>query len=117
MMLRDLSARTLDGRAVQASDFRGRRDLVLIFGGREETLIGTLRASASELQEEEAVVLLADPTTTDREYYGAVNNSALYITDRYGEIYFAAHRRPGEPLPGVAEILGWLRFINAQCPE
>ncbi len=118
MMLRDLPAHTLDGRAVQVYDFRGRRNLVLIFTGadREEALLSALRASAADLKEEEAAVLIADPTGDLRRYYGAVDHSALYITDRYGEIFFVA-QAPARALPGVKEILEWLRFINAQCPE
>ena|SRR5512146_1424220 len=125
MMLRDLRARALDARSVQASDFRGRRNLLLIFpgaAGEEADLLHELRHSAAELQEEEAVVLLAD-TSDDRDnFYGArtADNeriAALYITDRYGEIYFSAHPGRGESLPGADETLGWLRFINAQCPE
>ncbi len=121
MLLRDLPARTLDGHAVHASDFRGRRNLVLIFPGaaaEESPLINDFRQRASDLHEEEAVVLIADAPPDIRSYYGAIqpsgkNEPALYITDRYGEIYYGVH---GGALP-AAEILDWLRFINSQCPE
>lgn len=39
---------------------------------------------------------------------------ALFVTDRFREIYAAWH---GSPLPGAKEILDWLVFINIQCPE
>lgn len=124
MILRDLPARTLDGRDVYAMDYRGRRNLVLIFAGqdREElALLDQLRRSSDELQEEEAVALVAAADDELRRQYAAIDSAghpmaALYVTDRYGEIFFAAHP-DGLALPGVAEVLDWLRFINAQCPE
>ncbi len=42
---------------------------------------------------------------------------AVYITDRFGEV-FATFRESGkQAMPGVQEILGWLAFVNSQCPE
>ena len=126
MMLRDLKAPSLDGPPVQLSDLRGRRNLVLIFAGTdgaEWRLIAELRQAAGELREEEATaVIVADAGAESRAWYGAlapdgVPGAALYISDRYGEIYFAAHPERGQPLPSAAEVLDWLRFINSQCPE
>lgn len=125
MLLRDVPAQTFDGHSVSVSDFRGRRNLVLILPGmqgEEASLLSELRQSAAELQEEEAVVLIADPSDDAHRHYGAASPegsriAAVYIADRYGEIYFAAHSGPGDSLPAAAEMLEWLRFINAQCPE
>ncbi len=126
MLVHDLPAQTLDGGPVHASDFRGRRNLVLIFPGvtaEESLLVRELRQQAADLQEEEAVALLAADVPAELlGYYGAISNRgerrpALYITDRYGEIYYAAHGESGGTLPSAAEVLDWLRFINSQCPE
>jgi peroxiredoxin len=125
MLLRDLPVHTFDGHSVSVSDFRGRRNFVLVFPGlrgEESSLLNELRQSAAELQEEEAIVLIADAPDDARRHYGAASPegsriAALYVADRYGEIYFAAHNGPGDSLPPAAEILEWLRFINAQCPE
>jgi hypothetical protein len=126
MMLRDLAAHTLEGQPVQLSDLRGRRNLVLIFAGtdaEEGRLISELQACGEAVREEEAVAAVfaaADPDA--RAWYGALAGdgtprAALYVSDRYGEIYFAAHPERGQALPSAAEVLEWLRFINAQCPE
>ncbi len=126
MMLRDLAAHTLDGQPVQLSDLRGRRNVVLVFAGtgaEESRLISELRICSESLHEEEAMVVVfssADPEI--RACYGALAGdstprAALYISDRYGEIYFAAHPERGQALPSAAEVLDWLRFINSQCPE
>ncbi len=42
---------------------------------------------------------------------------ALYITDRYGEVFGAYRTAAGQPLPTVKEVLNWLEFVNSQCPE
>lgn len=117
-LLRDIPARTSDGRDVRVSDFRGRRNVVLIFpaqDGCEEQALAAVQSLADdpELREQEAVVLTAS-TPEAREAFGAPD-WALFITDRYGEIFYVA-RHP-DPLPGAAEVLKWLEFINLQCPE
>ena len=114
MLLRDITARTVEGANVQVSDFRGRRNIVLIFPGQQEPtdLIRNL-TSRPDLAGEEAVVLTACDDNA-RTLYDAPN-SAMFITDRYGEIFFSA-RHP-DPLPDAAEVLKWLEFINSQCPE
>lgn len=43
--------------------------------------------------------------------------AAVYVTDRYGEVFGAYRIRDGQTLPTVAEILDWLEYINNQCPE
>lgn len=43
--------------------------------------------------------------------------AAVYVTDRYGEVFAAYRTDDGQALPGAEEILSWLAFINIQCPE
>lgn len=43
--------------------------------------------------------------------------AAVYITDRYGEVFASYRTRDGQALPPAAEILSWLAFVNIQCPE
>ena len=66
--------------------------------------------------------LLIDPDAGLHRRVGAVDllgqpNVALYITDRYREI-FAALRpdRAGWPVSSL-DVLRWLQFVNIQCPE
>ncbi len=42
---------------------------------------------------------------------------ALYVTDRYGEVFGAFRTAAGQPLPAFDEVLNWLEFVNSQCPE
>ena len=43
--------------------------------------------------------------------------AAVYVTDRFGEVFGVYRTREGQPLPTVADILDWLEFVNSQCPE
>jgi peroxiredoxin len=50
----------------------------------------------------------------------AVNGTsrfAIYVTDRFGEVFGAYRLRDLSLLPSVKDILDWLEFINSQCPE
>jgi peroxiredoxin len=42
---------------------------------------------------------------------------AVFVTDRFREIFAAYQPGRGSTLPGTKEILEWLVFINIQCPE
>ncbi len=66
-------------------------------------------------------VLFASDSSIHREF-GAVDQrgqpaAAVYVTDRYGEVYGVFRSLDGQPLPAVAEILSLLEFISIQCPE
>ncbi len=66
--------------------------------------------------------VLADDDGRIHQQLGALDSqgddsAAVYVTDRYGEVFGAYRASEGQSLPGVADILNWLEFINAQCPE
>jgi len=42
---------------------------------------------------------------------------AVFITDRFGEVYAAYSGANNKVLPGFDEVLRWIEFINRQCPE
>lgn len=116
LLLKDILVRTPDGRDVYVSDFRSRRNVVLIFPGDRRDVATTIieqLAHNPTLAEEEAVLLVASSADARRLYDAPM--SALFISDRYGEIFFSV-RHP-DPLPDADEVLKWLEFINHQCPE
>ncbi len=66
--------------------------------------------------------VLADADGRLHQQMGALDSqgddsAAVYVTDRFGEVFGAYRTSGGQSLPGVADILNWLEFINAQCPE
>lgn len=67
-------------------------------------------------------VVLADEDGGVHRLLGAVDEvgelrPAVYVTDRFGEIFAAFRTADGEQLPEGSEILSWLEFVNRQCPE
>ena len=42
---------------------------------------------------------------------------AVFVTDRFREIFAAYLPGRGSALPGAKDVLDWLAFINIQCPE
>lgn len=66
--------------------------------------------------------VLADSSGSVFRRYGVVGESgelllAVFISDRFGELYHVAIARGEHELPSAKEILGWLSFIEIQCPE
>lgn len=42
---------------------------------------------------------------------------AEYVTDRCAGMFTTFRESEKQSMPGVQEILGWLAFVNSQCPE
>jgi len=74
---------------------------------------GQLRLPFALLSDEDGRIHSAVGASDQRGHAAA----AVYVTDRYGEVFAAYRTRDGQALPGAAEILNWLGFINIQCPE
>jgi peroxiredoxin len=47
----------------------------------------------------------------------AVPAAALYITDRFLEVFAAWRAGAGERLPVISDVLSWLTYLDSQCPE
>ena len=123
-----------DGRRVQFTDFKNQRNVVLVFGPdvlldeiarlhdrflREEAqVVAVLRAGVEQAAQRRRehgwpFLVLADPDGAVHRRLGAEDGAAAYVTDRFGEVFWAAR---GE-LPAAAALLDWLEFVNRQCPE
>ena len=66
--------------------------------------------------------VLSDPDMRVHKSVGAVGAqavpaSALYITDRFLEVFAAWHTGTGDCLPDISEVLSWLTYLDSQCPE
>ncbi len=66
--------------------------------------------------------VLADPDGCLHRDLGATDSqghdsAAVYVTDRFGEVFGVYRTAGGQRLPGIADVLDWLDFVNAQCPE
>jgi peroxiredoxin len=143
--LRDFELPSAAGRLVRLSDYRSRSNPVLVFADESAgamQLLQNLAAQHSQIKNEEAEVLvmrsrelaaeakqlklpypvLADEDGRIHRQVGAIDfeghdAAALYVTDHFGEVFGVYRTHDGQPLPGVADILKWLEFVNSQCPE
>ena len=66
--------------------------------------------------------LLLDEDGRIHRIAGAADNygrpaTAIYITDRFGEVFAVYRAAEGQAMPSAGEIVEWLTFINSQCPE
>jgi peroxiredoxin len=134
------------GKKIHLSDYRGRLNLVLMFADNssEETtkLLVELARQYGEIKREDTEVLVVIRLSLERsaelkkrlklpypilvDEDGHVHEAvratgrgvpAIYITDRFGEVFGIYRTCESERLPEVSEILNWLEFVNSQCPE
>ncbi len=89
--------------------------------------VAILASTVSTAAESRRNMLLPFPVLADADLHvhhgmGALGTQgvpapALYITDRFLEIYAAWRTGAGDHLPAVSEVLSWLAFLDSQCPE
>jgi peroxiredoxin len=133
-----------EGAPVRRTAYRDRRNLVLAFlpsaaddgaraylraladgytGIRAETgeVLAILRddqrsiaAARRELELPFPLLSDADGATTAR-FLPPKAHAGVFVTDRYGELYFAAPAADSATLPPIAELQEWLAAIDRQC--
>lgn len=97
-----------------------------IKNGEAEALaiVHTSHESAIKTKQKENLPypVLADDNGLLHRELGAVDSkgldsAAVYVTDRFGEVFGAYRTAAGDALPSLVDILNWIEFVNAQCPE
>ncbi len=134
-LMRDFVLSSASGERVQLSEYRGKKNLVAVVAGRQlPHLLHDLADRQDALRDEQAQVLivvfsspaevsspftlLCDPDGVVHAHMGATTDApALYITDRFGEVFAAFRTAEGDTLPSASEVLDWLGFVNRQCEE
>jgi hypothetical protein len=140
-VLRDVVLLLGDGSRNLLSALRGRSNFVMVFtAGRDERRVLTqLAASRSALEKTAAAVLIISLRGVEHSFpvgfevaldsdgkvhceLGAVDDKgnavpAIYVTDRFGELFAAFRQSEQHALPDAKEIVSWLEFINQQCEE
>lgn len=66
--------------------------------------------------------VLADPDLAAHGLYGALTAdgraaAAVFVADRWGEIFERSAGTPDHQVLGADEVLSWLGHIEMQCPE
>ena len=142
-LLRDFTLPAADGTPARLADLRGQSSLVLVFTGalplpaalqpllaaapqyaiEDAKLVAVVAAPLSEARQLKPgaageMTVLADPQAAVHRQAGADrSSSAVYVTDRFGEIFAAWRTAAGDMPPPVPEVLRTLRQINLLCPE
>ena len=87
-------------------------------------MVQCTQAKAARIKEEANLPfpLLVDEDGRIHRRAGAADNyghpaTAIYITDRFGEVFGVYRAAEGHTMPDLQEIVTWLAFINSQCPE
>jgi peroxiredoxin len=67
-------------------------------------------------------LVLSDPDMRVHNMVGAsgaqaVPAAAMYITDRFLEVFAVWRTGAGERLPDISDVLSWLTYLDSQCPE
>ena len=94
---------------------KGAEVLAIVCGSREEAISIEKRLTVP------FPVLLDEGEKLHREL-GAMDEhehcaSAVYVIDRFGEVFASYRTAKGDALPDPAEILRRIDFISFQCPE
>jgi hypothetical protein len=114
------------------SQFRGRSNLVIVFGANSEqmrALLAELAAQPTLIRNNESKVLVigalkqvsADAQSTFAtavvpNFPDMLSGAHVIITDRFGEI-FVVFPNKSPKITAADEVVRWLEFINQQCEE
>lgn len=137
--LPDVEFVTIEGVRKRLSEFKGWKNLVVILTGENgDGLPAAMAAADADIKRHDGHVIavlpgaspealrwqfdvVADPDGTVRRKFSTGDSDephlTVFITDRWGEVVFACRTGRGDPAPGAADLLDWLRFVDQQCPE
>jgi len=107
---------TLDGRRARYTDVWQRKNLLLVSVSEVESsessgYLAQLSAGMPALTAHDtAFVVTRDPVD-------GAPRPGVVIADRWGEIHFVARAPAAGELPDADELIGWLRYVQQQCPE
>lgn len=99
-------------------ELAGARQLLGEWGARLLVVSPEPAASAARLAPEPTgtAAVAADPDGAFGARTGLAP-AAVLVADAWGELYHVAAAGPAHELPGVQEIVDWVRFVAIQCPE
>lgn len=88
--------------------------------GRAVVVAGTDAGGTADVSTDERMgtPVVPDPGGEVRRTLGIQEGgTALFIADRWGQLYGAWRGVAADELPEMEEIVEWLRFLATQCPE
>ena len=111
------------GVPVRRTASRDKKNLVLTLlpDAEDDGARAILRGERSSLADAQRELALPFPLLHDADgaasarFLPPMARAGVFVTDRYGELYFAAPTADTTTLPSSAEILAWLEAIDRQC--
>jgi hypothetical protein len=99
-----------------------RKSALLEHNGRVLVVANNPGQFAAQPKWQAGCFLARDETSDLHRALGATNRAqdpipAIYITDRFGEVFAAFQTTDLASLPSTDEIIRWLEFIEFQCEE
>lgn len=95
--------------------------------GQDSEILLVLACSREQAERAKNQVQLPFPVLADEDMQvhksvgavdaQAVSAAAVYVTDRFLEVYATWRTEQGGNIPGVSEVLSWLAYIGSECPE
>lgn len=140
--LRDFEYQTLEGVHKRLTDFKGRKNLVMILAGlNDHTFLNEAARAYPQIRDLEAEVIVilggaprprkmepwpfdvtVDSTGALHRRFGAADDQgtpglAVYVTDRWAEVVYASLALQGDPPPRIGDLIEWLKAVEYECPE
>jgi hypothetical protein len=115
-MIPHFTVATLDRECVSYTTIWQRRNLVLVSlpafeSAESEAYVADLKAQVPAMSAQAATCV------TTRDTVAGVPCPGLVVADRWGEIAEVAGGTGITDLPSPHEIIGWLEYVQRQCPE
>lgn len=116
-LLPHFEVNTVDGAAVAYSTIWQQRNIVLValHGSASDepfrTYISRLLGLRQELRRSNTECVI----TTDN--VAGISAPGVVVADEWGEIVYVASGSTVAELPGPADLLEWVRYIENRCPE
>jgi hypothetical protein len=108
--------RTLEGELFRYSSIWQRKNLLLL-------TLPALDSDPARSYVAELSAGLRNPADRDLEYVvtldaiAGVPHPGVLVADKWGEIVYAVGKSDVADLPSLQELLEWVDYLNAQCPE
>lgn len=87
---------------------------------RPVAVVGAAEDEVSRLVQDPGLPfpVLADPDGAARARYEVESDEvALFVADRFGEVFAAERAADADALSATPELESWARFLTTQCPE
>ncbi len=114
--LPDFDARTLADRPINYRQDVWQKKLAVLIGFLDPAS-DAARAYRRELSRREADLTAWDTLLLVVTHLPGCTAPAVVIADRWGEVRHVAHPADDRGLPGIDDLIEWLRFVQAECPE